>query len=412
MSCKREIAVVELFAGVGGFHLGLSRASSLFSVVFANQWEPGKKPANQYAFHCYEHHFGDKTVCSNVDINIAKKDVPDHDLLVGGFPCQDYSVAQGTNARGIKGKKGVLWWIIKDIISSKQPKFVLLENVDRLIRSPHEQRGRDFAIILRSFFDEGYNLEWRIINAADYGCFQRRRRIFIFATKASNPFFKEDLVELRETVLNTGFFASIFPIFDFKSSTITNHDISLAKNSLEEISAHFSGNFENAGIMKNGNVLTVKVLPRPQEAKKLSEILESGSVDKKYFINEKKAAKFSKLKDNKRIPKFTPDLEIYWYSEGRMSFPDPMDMPSRTILTSEGTISRSTHVIVDKQTGTNRLLTPLECERLNGFDDNWTDTGMSETYRYFCMGNALVVPLVERMGREIARIWEEALDDK
>ena len=126
------IKVVELFAGVGGFRLGLEQASKDFETIWANQWEPGKKA--QYAFDCYNYHFGKKggvNKWSNVDINKAKKHCPDCDLLVGGFPCQDYSVA-ATKAKGIKGKKGVLWWDIRDILEKKRPSYVLLENVDRL----------------------------------------------------------------------------------------------------------------------------------------------------------------------------------------------------------------------------------------------------------------------------------------
>ena len=90
-----------------------------------------------------------------------------------------------------------------------------------------------------------------------------------------------------------------------------------------------------------------------------------------------------------------------------MAFPDQMYRPARTMLTSEGSINRSTHVIEDPKTGKLRLLTPLETERINGFDDNWTDTGMPEKFRYFCMGNALVVPLIEKMGKELLKIWKE-----
>ena len=126
--------VCELFAGVGGFRLGLERSSKEWNTVWANQWEPGRKI--QHAFECYCYHFGDKKTHVNKDIaTIEKQRIPDHNLLVGGFPCQDYSVAR-TGARGIKGVKGVLWWEIKEVLEVKNPPFVLLENVDRLLISP------------------------------------------------------------------------------------------------------------------------------------------------------------------------------------------------------------------------------------------------------------------------------------
>ena len=143
---------VELFAGVGGFRLGLEAASERFKIIWAGQWEPSMQ--RQYAFECYTAHFGigDQHICQ--DIRKAKVNIPDHDLLVGGFPCQDYSVMK-KNAKGINGPKGMLWWQIDDILREKRPKYVLLENVDRLIRSPGDQCGRDFSMILRCFYEKG-----------------------------------------------------------------------------------------------------------------------------------------------------------------------------------------------------------------------------------------------------------------
>ncbi len=175
---NKKIRVVELFAGVGGFRVGFERSSSIFDTVWANQWEPGQK--GQWAYKCYVKNFGNPEKCSNEDIATVIEEAPEHDLLCGGFPCQDYSVAR-TGARGIEGKKGVLWWSIYKIIKLRHPNYVLLENVDRLLKSPAKQRGRDFGVILRCLMGEGYFVEWRVINAAEYGYAQRRRRTFILA---------------------------------------------------------------------------------------------------------------------------------------------------------------------------------------------------------------------------------------
>ena len=149
----KKIRVVELFAGVGGFRLGLEQASANFQTVWANQWEPSMQV--QFAFDCYERHFGHRPEHVCQDIVTAKGNIPPHDLLVGGFPCQDYSIAK-KGARGIEGKKGVLWWEINAILRTHRPRYVLLENVDRLIKSPAWQKGRDFSIILRCFYEAGY----------------------------------------------------------------------------------------------------------------------------------------------------------------------------------------------------------------------------------------------------------------
>lgn len=434
------INVCELFAGVGGFRLGLEKASDEFNFVWANQWEPGKKV--QHAFDCYVSHFGTENHVNSDISQIDKKEIPDHDLLVGGFPCQDYSVAS-TGAKGIQGKKGVLWWEIRDIIEAKQPKFVLLENVDRLLKSPAKQRGRDFGVMLACFNDLGYSVEWRIINAAEYGFSQRRRRIFIFAfrndTEYANRINKNSL---REWIYKTGFFQEEFPIMSgadtleneiddeegsteteqlsiIESNNIAAKEVAITKeekidakqitmeyDDIVAISDNFKMEFKNTGIMTNGVIYTEKTIPRYDgQCTLLKDILEV-DVDEKYYLDgdEEKLAKWEYLKGAKKIPRTSKTGHSYIFSEGPLAFPDPIDRPARTMLTSESSVNRSTHVVRDPQTNRLRLLTPVEAERLNGFDDNWTNSGMTEKFRYFCMGNALVVNLVEKMGKSIKRL--------
>ena len=394
------IRVVELFAGVGGFRLGLENCSNRFKTVWANQWEPGK--AKQYAFDCYKENFKDKN-CINEDIAKVKELVPKHDLLVGGFPCQDYSVAR-TQAKGIEGKKGVLWWEIRDIIEKNKPSFILLENVDRLLRSPASQRGRDFGVMLRCLDDLDYGVEWRVINAAEYGLAQRRRRVFIFAYLKSTCYFKmaEDAQSKWDWLQKKSLFAKAFPILNkrsFSKTAIKNVSKDIYED-LECLSKKFSTHFYNTGYMVNGEIFTehtepVKFAPTP-----LLEIIEKEKVDAKYYL-EKDFEKWHYLKGAKKVERKRPNGETYYYSEGGMKFPDSLELPARTMLTSESSLNRSTHVIRDIESGKLRLLTPIECERLNGFPDNWTDTGMPEKFRYFVMGNALVVPVVTKIAKEI-----------
>jgi len=179
------IEVAELFAGVGGFRLGLEGDDYKF--VFSNQWEPDE--VKQWASKIYVEKFGPEGHSNdNIhDFTFPKDgvaDIPDHDLLVGGFPCQDYSVARTISGElGIKGEKGKLWVDIARIIRHKRPrpKVVLLENVPRLLNSPANARGLNFAIILNDLIKLGYEVEWRVINAADYGMPQQRSRVFILA---------------------------------------------------------------------------------------------------------------------------------------------------------------------------------------------------------------------------------------
>lgn len=405
--------VVELFAGVGGFRCGLNKVelkkgkvieNGNWNFVWANQWEPSTK--TQDAYECYSKRFGKKDV-SNLDIfAVDKRKIPEHTLLVGGFPCQDYSVAQTlSNSKGIEGKKGVLWWAIAEILNTKKPPFVFLENVDRLILSPVSQRGRDFGIILRSFYDNGYAVEWRVINAGEYGFQQKRRRIYIIAYhKKTNYYKKMKRINKKNILLKRGIFAKQFPTYEHEIE-VNNSDISKYKD-LIDISDNYQNRFYNSGVMINGEIYTAKLEPKCDDIYPLKRIRETKKIDEKYFLSNEKIEKFRILKGSKKIPRKKPNGEDYIYSEGSMPFPDNLEAPARTMLTSESGISRMTHVIEDYKTKKLRFLTPLECERINGFPDNWTATGMSDKKRYFMMGNALVVNVVEKIGIELEKIIE------
>jgi DNA (cytosine-5)-methyltransferase 1 len=398
-----KIKVIELFAGVGGFRLGLKKANpNLFEVVWGNQWEPSRKA--QDAFDCYVQNF-DTGIHSNEDITtISNETFVDLEptLIVGGFPCQDYSVARTLSGeKGIQGKKGVLFWEIKRVIENTQPKYVLLENVDRLLKSPSSQRGRDFAVMLATFRDLDYSVEWRVINAAEYGFAQRRRRIFILAYK-NGIAFEQGISEYtkEQIVFKEGFFAKPFPVEDEPyKARITSVTL---PTDIVSISDNFSFGFHSAGYMKDGVIFTAQVIPIEEEPTTLREILISESeVDEKFYLSESTIEKFEYLRGPKKIKRETEDGHVYQFSEGGMSPTDDLDKPGRTMLTSEGSTNRSTHII--EVNGRKRFLTPLECERLNGFEDNWTSC-MSDRMRYFCMGNALVVGLIERMGKRIEEI--------
>ena len=409
-----EKTVVELFSFVFVFRCILNKEkikndkvkeNGNWKFVWANQWEPSTK--TQDAFDCYSKRFGSEDV-SNVDIfKVNKKEIPNHTLLVGGFPCQDYSVAQTlSNSKGIEGKKGVLWWAIADVLKIKKPPFVFLENVDRLLLSPASQRGRDFGIILRSFYDNGYAVEWRVINAGEYGFQQKRRRTYIIAYhKSTNYYKKMKKNNIEDIVFKNGIFVNQFPI---KLDPLASNRVNISSyKDLIEVSNNFKNQFYNSGIMFNGEIFTAKLEADCDVIFPLKKIRETKKVEEKYFLSEEKIKKFKYLKGNKRIPRVKPNGESYMYSEGAMAFPDNLDLPARTMLTSESGVSRTTHVIEDYKTSKLRLLTPLECERINGFPDNWTNTGMTDKKRYFMMGNALVVGVVEKIGIELENIIEK-----
>ncbi|MDW7661382.1 MAG: DNA (cytosine-5-)-methyltransferase [Bacillota bacterium] len=386
--------VVELFAGVGGFRVGLENASNEFKTVWANQWEPSRKA--QDAYDCYVANFGKSDMHSNVDINeVEINTIPDHSLLVGGFPCQDYSVAS-TGAKGIEGKKGVLWWNIYNILKKKRPSFVLLENVDRLLKSPSSQRGRDFGVILGCFREQGYSVEWRVINAAEYGFPQRRRRVFIYAFKNDTKYGStiSNYNDAEKVVLQTGVFQKVFKANPYDAKRVSRTKFNI--DDIKQISDEFAFKFWNAGCLLGNDLYTQDLKPVEKKPSTLESVLDD-EVPEEYYINGD-LSKWKYMKGPKKIPRTHKDGHKYIFSEGGIAFPDPIDKPARTMLTSESSSNRSTHIIQDPKTGRLRKLTPRECEALNGFPKDWTNTGMTNRFRYFCMGNALVVGIVERIG--------------
>ena len=451
---KKKIKVIELFAGVGGFKLGLEgdingksstskyieNLHSNYEVIWSNQFEPLSKTV-QHASEIYksvwpeDHH-------SNIDIEkVIENDfdsIPNHDMLVGGFPCQDYSVAKTLkNSKGLEGKKGVLWWSIYSILKKKgknKAKYIILENVDRLLISPSKQRGRDFAIILSCLNELGYAVEWRVINAADYGMPQKRRRVFILAYHKTTILFKNQLKRKKEKVLNECILQNAFPVTKNSTNLIEGFII----NDKVEISNNFNVNskknpFQNSGFMIKGKYFTAKLKAYyKNETTPLKEIYikDEKKIPKEYWIDKKKKLKKEIIKvqldGSKKILKTEWDMwkylkgskkELkknkaqgyqYKYTEGKMVFPDKLDGPSRTIITGEGGSSPSRFKHVIKHNGKVRRLTSIELERLNMFPDDHTKHYLvSDSKRAFLMGNALVVGVIEKIGVELEKYIDE-----
>lgn len=413
----KKIKIVELFAGVGGFRLGLDNASdekTKYETVWANQYEPSS--SRQHAGEVYEARFGKKGF-SNRDIEKVIEDdfeaIPDHDLLVGGFPCQDYSVASTLkNSHGLIGKKGVLFWSIYSILKrkgDKAPDYLFLENVDRLLKSPVNQRGKDFAVMLASLSDLGYIVEWRVINAAEYGFPQRRRRVFIVGYKKGTKLYeKAKKAVATDWLMKDGVLADAFPV----EQTLSTHEIKL-EGTYAEITDNFSANkpslspFGSVGIVIDRKVITGKVNPvYDGKITKLGDILiDEKDVPEEFFIPEDKLPMWTYLKGAKKEERKTSSGHVYHYAEGAMVFPDALDKPSRTVITGEGGsgASRFKHVI-KTPSGRLRRLVPLELERLDMFPDNHTKLdGVSDGKRAFFMGNALVVGAIGKVGQSLSK---------
>lgn len=400
--------VAEMFAGVGGFRIGLEGygkpgdalympPAGDFETVWANQWEPPGTEARQFAWRCYEERFGEGS-CVNRNIEDVLDDyeagkcaIPDFDLLVGGFPCQDYSVSKpAPMAKGIEGKKGVLWWSIRRMVELKEPKYVLLENVDRLLKSPTSQRGRDFAIMLSCLAQLGYAAEWMVVNAADYGMPQRRRRVYVFAAR--------NYAEILEMPLSSAFHM-------VKHGELSEFDVPSDPFCASETFGDAKRSpFMRYGRMHDGHVITFDFKPRydgPETT--LGDVLVPDSeVPEAFFIDDDSLERWKYLKGAKKEPRTARNGYEYMYSEGPVAFPDPLDKPARTILTGEGGKSPSRmKIVVMGDSGRLRRLVPDELDAIQMFPKGWTG-GMSDGHRAFCMGNALVTGIPHRIGSVLA----------
>lgn len=380
------IKIYEMFAGVGGFRVGFERVDEgLFNTVLANQWEPGKK--NQFAYDCYN-----KNYPNSINLNEDVSTIPDEyyqglgvDMVVGGHPCQSFSVASTSkDSKGLESDKGELFWEVARALEQTQATFFLIENVDRMLKSPTKQRGRDFLIMLQEYTRLGYTVEWRVINASEYGMTQKRRRVFLFGYLGNSPYGQHMAHYSMEDVLREeGVYAKTFP------HTLTPTQVSgdLGDSGLQHV-------FHTSGIARGSSYLTNKSVPVTEDFIPLGDLLES-HVGEEYYLTPEKEARFGYLRGAKKFDRVSSGGHSYTYSEGSMSPYDGLDKPSRTILTSEGNVSRSTHIIKDPETGRLRYLTPLECERAMMFPDNWT-SGITKRQRYFVMGNAIVTGVVSR----------------
>ncbi len=321
-----RIKMAELFAGVGGFREAVEHSplKNHFEVSWSNQWEPSESTKHgdlQNANRVYIAKFGKHGHYTD-DIHLITdsekklpKDIADIQMLVGGFPCQDYSVAKPKNAaKGIRGPKGVLWWSIERILRDVRPNYVLLENVDRLINSPSANRGRDFAVILKGLDSLGYIVEWRIVNAADYGFPQKRRRIFILAYQKDSPAAKKinaTKLATDEAIDSKGLMALGLPCRpDSEKSCFDLTEYS----SDNELGAKYKAPagkspFFTAGFVINGKVWTkvVKAIT-PKKTTSLGQILLSPDKDT--------------LPANSASFRVAPDVLPKWaYAKGRKNEP-------------------------------------------------------------------------------------------
>ena len=378
---------IDLFAGIGGFRYGLQKVE--IESESSSDHESGASQHGQRAFHCvwsnewdkyanqiYKKHYGE---CDTRDIRtVDTKDIPDHDLLCAGFPCQSFSIAG--KRLGFEDTRGTMFFEIARIIRDKRPRYFLLENVKGLLS--HDE-GKTFQTILGVLSDLGYEYQWQVLNSKNFGVPQNRERVFIVG-------------HLRETSR-----PEVFPIGEsYSISHQTKYAEQAGRSRISSTIDARYGSLRNAGetyLHYIGGIRGKRDMwlkDNKQNSRNFSQGQRVYSSDGIASTIAGNAGGLGGKTGLYAIPVLTPD-RMEKRQNGRR-FKNDGD-PAFTLT------SQDKHGVYD---GLNiRRLTPVECERLQGFPDNWTE-GISDTQRYKCLGNAVTTLVITEIGKKLMQTKE------
>jgi len=351
MKQNKQLKYLSLFSGIGGFELGIADKGECI----------GYSEINKYAIQIYEKHFNHKNYG---DITkIIPKDLPDFDLLVGGFPCQSFSIAG--KRMGFADTRGTLFFDIAKIIREKQPRLLLLENVKGLLS---HDKGATFFTIISTLDELGYDCQWQVLNSKNHGVPQNRERVFIIG-------------HLRGTSR-----PKVFPIGgtdrtsngEHKTKNIQNRKQERTDATNKDYAICLTAQQREAG--RGVNHIRVEQINNP--ANKINVI---GKLNSKTW--EKRHESIRRVYSIEGI--------------------------SPTIPTAQGGGVMNKIMIPNSKI---RRLTPIECERLQGFPDQWTSKGINEkgeeveisdTQRYKTLGNAVSCPVITAIIKKLINNYGE-----
>lgn len=340
-----EIRVGHMFAGIGGFPLGLKQASPRFKTVWANE-------IDKYACQIYRKNFPQDTLIEGDIKEVDSADIPDIDILDGGFPCQPFSVAG--KREGFQDIRGTLFFEIMRIAQAKRPKILFLENVKGLLS---HDNGDTFETILRALGNAGYWWEYKVLNSKFFGVPQNRERVFIIGHSRN--------YSTRQ----------IFPV----SSDDEPFD------EVGEVAGTLTGGGHSGGLHSNMTAIISKAVRSGDRSSldrhswdliQLNE--DDGKQVNRVYSPEGISPTVPTASGGRHIPKIAQSLQTDGFLRSGSSFGTDKPQSSRNI----------------------RRLTPTECERLQGFPDGFTE-GISDTQRYKCLGNAVTVPVIQAIGELI-----------
>jgi DNA (cytosine-5)-methyltransferase 1 len=369
-----NLKAVELFAGIGGFRLGMANAN--IETIWAND-------INELSCQVYESNFGKDSLVLG-DINkIPISDIPNHHLLTAGFPCQPFSPAG--KKLGVRDcVRGTLFERIVEIIDKKQPKYFFLENVKRLLTM---ENGYHFRVILNALSELDYFIEWRIISPISFGIPQNRDRIFIFGTKLNSVHINYQLLQ------NTSVFLTQTDLTDLE-----NIEELLEKDMMPIVEN--KGKNYNWGIAYKNKMLTLNLstLPDIKPRQKLKDILQDDSIVDPQF--DFTSDTLERIKKSKAVHRYCQGVELLYNQDGgaRLGYTIFGINGIASTLTASTSRHYERYQIGDKF----RRLTNIEYARLMGFPDDWCR--IARIYdQYALFGNAIVPACVEWVYQRIGK---------
>ncbi len=372
---KESITAIELFAGIGGFRLGLEAVG--IKTLWAND-------INEQACEVYKSNFGKNSIVCDDIHKIDPNDIPKHQLLTAGFPCQPFSPAG--KKQGVHDlTRGTLFEKIVDILEIHQPRYFFLENVKRLLSM---ENGKHFRIILKALSSlDDYFIEWRLINSVNFGIPQNRERVFIFGTRVkgvadSFGTLQDHSVFLQEEDAANGFFES-------NDSSIL--DVMTPIDKINRINANWG--FAYRGLMAMPEVNKMANVFPP---KKLADVLVANPAQEFYFTNET----IERIKKSAKVNRYVNGVEVLFNQEGgaRLGY----TVFGINGIASTLTASTSRHYERYKIGNHYRRLTNIEYARLMGFPDDWCR--VANIYnQYGLYGNAVIPKCIQWVASRIGR---------
>lgn len=412
---------LSLFSGIGGFEYGIqqSRYHDTLECI-------GYSEIDSYAESIYKRHYPEHRAFGDIT-KIKTSDLPDFDLLVGGFPCQAFSVAG--KRRGFSDTRGTLFFEIARILKDKRPRYFLLENVRGLLSHDH---GKTFKTILAVLSDLGYDVTWEVYNSKNHGVPQNRERIYIKGysrDRCGDEILSQGRAN-NENATKIGYWyknGANKKILDTGSicGTLTASGRNGGANTMIYLNRIMKkGNVNPNGKSQSGNVYDTKGLSptlcntdykapvKVLEEKNIMKVGNFSSSDhhgKNVYSSEGLAPTLCSGSLAKNGLNIIEDNDEGWvdkdhqfyHVDGKRAVTVTKTKDMYCINTRQGgtRLKEKKHNYVLEKGYSVRKLTPRECERLQGFPDDWTLTGadgetISNTQRYKTCGNAVTTTVI------------------